>query len=51
MIKKPMTLALALLALLGAAPVLSACHTTAGAGQDISNAGQAIEKSAKDHTD
>ena len=51
MYKKPMIFALTLLALLGAAPALTACHTTAGAGKDISNAGQAIERSAKEHTD
>ena len=33
-------IALALVALLGA------CHTTAGAGEDISRTGKAIEKSA-----
>lgn len=38
---------LGLLALLAAAPLLSACNTTAGAGQDISNTGRAIENSAK----
>jgi predicted small secreted protein len=39
-------MALALLALWGAALLLSACHTTAGAGQDIANTGHAIERSA-----
>jgi predicted small secreted protein len=39
-------LALTLLALLGAAPLLGACNTTAGAGEDISKAGKAIERSA-----
>jgi predicted small secreted protein len=39
-------LALTLLALLGAAPLLGACHTTAGAGEDIARTGQAIEKTA-----
>jgi predicted small secreted protein len=39
-------LALALLALLGAVPLLSACHTAAGAGEDISQAGHAIKHSA-----
>ena len=39
-------LALTLLALLGTAPLLGACHTTAGAGEDISRTGKAIEKSA-----
>jgi predicted small secreted protein len=42
-------LALTLLALSGAVPFLSACHTTAGAGEDISQAGSAIEKSADKH--
>lgn len=36
----------ALLALMSAAPLLAACHTTAGAGEDISKTGQAIEKTA-----
>ena len=43
-------LALTLLALLGAAPLLGACHTTAGAGEDIAATGQAIEHSADKHT-
>lgn len=41
--------ALVLLALLGAVPVLNACHTTAGAGEDISRAGDAIQRSAEKH--
>lgn len=44
------SIALTLLALIGIAPVLSACHTTAGAGQDISAAGQAITGSAQKNT-
>ena len=48
MYKKMTMLALALLALLSV-PLLSACHTTAGAGQDISKTGQAITKSADEH--
>jgi len=43
---KKMMLALTLSALLGAAPLLGACHTTAGAGEDISKTGSAIERSA-----
>lgn len=39
----------ALLLLLAAAPLLGACNTTAGAGKDISKAGQAIENSANKH--
>ena len=41
---------LALLGLLASAPLLTACHTTSGAGQDISNTGKAIENSADKHT-
>jgi len=39
-------LALTLAALLGVVPALSACHTTAGVGQDISQGGQALSNSA-----
>ena len=42
-------LTLTLLALLGATLLLSACNTVAGAGQDISKAGDAIERSANKH--
>jgi predicted small secreted protein len=49
MSKKTTMLALALLALLGAAPLLGACHTTAGAGEDIARTGDAIEHSADKH--
>jgi predicted small secreted protein len=35
---------LALLALLAAAPLLSACHTVEGAGQDISSTGQTVQR-------
>jgi predicted small secreted protein len=31
-------------------PLLSACHTVSGAGQDISATGQAIDKAAKKTT-
>jgi predicted small secreted protein len=48
---KRMTLSsLILLALLGVSPLLGACHTTAGAGQDISKTGQAITRSANNAT-
>ncbi|WP_200819998.1 MULTISPECIES: entericidin A/B family lipoprotein [unclassified Azospirillum] len=33
-----------------ATPLLDACHTMAGAGEDISKTGTAIEKSAEKHT-
>ena len=41
-----LSLALALLALLAAAPLLGACHTTAGFGQDVSDAGHAVTNDA-----
>ena len=47
---KKFILALAVLSLSAVAPLLSACHTTAGAGQDISATGKVIEKSAKQNT-
>jgi predicted small secreted protein len=37
---------LTILTLLAAVPLLSACHTTAGAGEDISATGQALNKAA-----
>jgi predicted small secreted protein len=39
-------LAITLAALLGMAPLLSACHTTAGVGQDLSQGGHALTNSA-----
>lgn len=36
------------LALATLAPVLAACNTTAGAGQDVSNAGRAVTRTADD---
>ena len=41
---------LVLLALLGIAPLLGACHTVAGAGQDVSRTGQVIERTANQAT-
>lgn len=38
-----------LFALSGAALALSGCHTVAGAGEDVSQAGHAVEKSADKH--
>ncbi|MDE8345877.1 MAG: entericidin A/B family lipoprotein [Acidocella sp.] len=38
--------AVTLLAIAGLAPALSACHTTAGMGQDISQGGHALTNSA-----
>jgi predicted small secreted protein len=47
---KRLIVALAMFSLVAAMPLLSACHTTAGAGQDISATGKVIEKSAKQNT-
>ena len=49
MCKRTTAIILTLLALFSAAPLLGACHTTAGAGEDISSAGRAIERSADKH--
>ncbi len=40
----------AIILIVGLAPVLGACHTTAGAGEDISKTGQAIKNSAQQNT-
>ena len=47
---KKLIVALAMLSVVAVAPLLSACHTTAGAGQDISATGKAIESTAKKAT-
>lgn len=44
--RKNLSIALTLLALIGIAPLLGACNTTAGAGHDISDAGHAITHDA-----
>lgn len=41
--------ALVLIMLLAGASILSACGTTAGVGQDLSAAGQALKDSAEKH--
>jgi predicted small secreted protein len=48
--QRTLIIGLTMLSLVAAAPLLSACHTTAGAGQDISATGQAIDKAAKKST-
>ena len=48
--RKTLSIALTLLMLIAAAPLLGACHTMAGAGQDISNTGNALTTSAEKHT-
>jgi predicted small secreted protein len=50
MSKRATLLTLTLIALLGAAPLLSACNTTAGAGRDISKVGDEIEEEAVENT-
>jgi predicted small secreted protein len=45
-----LSIALTVLMLLAAAPLLSACNTTAGAGEDISATGHAITHSAEKNT-
>ena len=50
MCKRTTILTLALIALLGAVPLLGACNTTAGAGKDISKVGDVIEEEAVEHT-
>ncbi len=45
--RKKTILTLTLLALMGMTPILSACHTTEGAGEDISKTGKAIEHGAE----
>ena len=47
--RKYTSVALTLLMLFAAAPLLGACQTTAGAGQDISAGGKALTKSAEKH--
>ena len=42
--------AAALLALLALGPLLGACHTVQGAGEDISKTGQAIDSAAQKAT-
>jgi predicted small secreted protein len=48
--RKNLSIALALLLAIGAAPLLGACHTTAGAGRDISATGKALTHSADRNT-
>ena len=45
--RKNLSIALTLLALMAAAPLLGACHATAGAGQDISATGHVLTNSAQ----
>lgn len=47
---KRRVVSLIVLSVVAVTPLLSGCHTTAGAGQDIAAGGKAIEKSAKENT-
>jgi entericidin B len=47
--RKNLSIALTLLALIGAAPLLAGCNTTAGVGQDVSAGGHAITHEANEH--
>jgi predicted small secreted protein len=44
--RKNLSIALTLLALIGVAPLLGACHTTAGLGEDVSAGGHAVTHEA-----
>lgn len=48
--KQSTALALTFLLMFAATPLLGACNTVAGAGEDISKTGKAIEKSAEKHS-
>jgi len=48
--RKNLSIALTLLALIATAPLLGACHTTAGAGEDLSASGKALTHSAVRNT-
>jgi predicted small secreted protein len=48
--RKYISITLTILALTGAIPLLGACNTTAGAGEDISATGHAITNSAEKHS-
>ncbi len=48
--RKIFSIAFTLLVLIGVTPLLGACHTTAGAGEDLSATGHAITHSAEHNT-
>src|ERR1700733_2929043 len=48
--RRKLAFIMALLALAGTAPLLTACYTTQGAGQDLQAAGHGLENSAERHT-
>ncbi len=48
--RSKLAVVLALLTLVGTAPLLSACYTAQGAGQDLQAAGHGLENSAERNT-
>jgi predicted small secreted protein len=46
---KALSIVLTFLVLAGAVPLLGACHTAAGAGEDLSATGHALTNSADKH--
>ncbi len=47
--RKYISLVATLLVLIGIAPLLGACNTAAGVGEDLSSAGHAITNTAEKH--
>ena len=50
MMRKYLSITLTVFGLIGAASLLGACHTTAGAGEDLSATGHVITHSADKNT-
>ena len=48
--QRKVALVLAIVTLLGAAPLLSACYTTQGVGKDVQAAGHGIANTTAEHT-
>jgi predicted small secreted protein len=48
--RKKLALALAIATLIASAPLLSACYTTQGAGEDLSAAGRGLTNQSAQHT-
>ena len=48
--QRKLAIVLAVMALAGSAPLLSACYTARGAGQDLQAAGHGLEHSAEQNT-
>jgi predicted small secreted protein len=48
--RRTISITLTLLMLIGAVPLLGACHTTAGFGQDVSDGGHVISHDANSST-